>query len=79
MNLPRVSRDQAKVGTYVPISQAQPGDLVYFGQSAVTHVGIYVGGNKMIDAPSPGKNVGIRDMTWHLNNYSIKGARRILK
>lgn len=79
VSLPRVSRDQAKVGTYVPISQAQPGDLVYFGQSAVTHVGIYVGGNKMIDAPSPGKTVGIRDMTWHLNNYAIKGARRILK
>lgn len=79
VNLPRVSRDQAKVGSYVPISQAQPGDLVYFGQSAVTHVGIYVGGNKMIDAPSPGKSVGIRDMSWHLNNYAIKGARRILK
>ncbi|MGB4589561.1 MAG: NlpC/P60 family protein [Clostridiaceae bacterium] len=78
INLPRVSRDQAKVGTYVPISQAQPGDLVYFGQTNVTHIGIYIGNNQMIHAPSPGKSVMISSMTWHINNYNIVGARRII-
>lgn len=78
INLPRVSRDQAKVGTYVPISQAQPGDLVYFGQTNVTHIGIYIGNNQMIHAPSPGKSVMISSMTWHLNNYNIVGARRVI-
>jgi len=78
VNLPRVSRDQAKVGTYIPISQAQPGDLVYFGQDNVTHIGIYIGNNQMIHAPSPGKSVMISSMTWHLNNYKIIGARRII-
>ena len=78
VNLPRVSRDQAKVGTYIPISQAQPGDLVYFGQTNVTHIGIYIGNNQMIHAPSPGKNVMVSSMSWHINNYNIVGARRII-
>lgn len=78
INLPRVSRDQAKVGTYVPISQAQPGDLVYFGETNVTHIGIYIGNNQMIHAPSPGKSVMISSITWHVNNYNIVGARRII-
>lgn len=76
INLPRVSRDQATRGTYVPISQAQPGDLLYFGQSRVTHVGIYIGNGKMIHAPQPGDNVKISSISWHVNNYSIQGARR---
>lgn len=78
INLPRVSRDQAKVGTYVPISQAQPGDLVYFGQTNVTHIGIYIGNNQMIHAPSPGKSVMVSSISWHVNNYNIVGARRVI-
>ncbi len=77
VNLPRVSRDQASSGSYVSISNAQPGDILYFGQSSVTHVGIYIGNNKMIDAPSPGKSVMITDISWHVRNSRIKGARRI--
>lgn len=77
VNLPRVSRGQASSGSYVSISNAQPGDILYFGQSSVTHVGIYIGNNKMIHAPSPGKSVMISDISWHVNNYRIKGARRI--
>lgn len=77
ISLPRVSRAQAAVGSYVSISNAQPGDILYFGQSSVTHVGIYIGNNKMIHAPRPGKTVEIIDISWHVRNYRIKGARRI--
>lgn len=77
VSLPRVSRGQASSGAYVSISNAQPGDILYFGQSSVTHVGIYIGNNKMIHAPSPGKSVMISDISWHVRNYRIKGARRI--
>ena len=77
INLPRVSRAQAASGSYVSISNAQPGDILYFGQSSVTHVGIYIGNNKMIHAPRPGKTVEIVDIGWHVRNYRIKGARRI--
>ncbi len=76
ISLDRVSRDQATQGKYIPISQAQPGDLLYFGQSQVTHVGIYIGNGQMIHAPKPGDVVKISSISWHLNNYSIQGARR---
>ena len=40
-------------------SAEQPGDLVFFGPSAggIHHVGIYVGGGSMIDAPYTGVDV----------------------
>jgi hypothetical protein len=63
IDLPRVSRQQATVGTEVPsIDQARPGDLVAFG-SPVDHIGIYVGDNKMIVAPHTGDVVKIQEIT----------------
>ena len=61
-DMPRVARDQQKVGELIPsLDQAKPGDLVFFNTPA-THVGIYVGNGQMLDAPKPGKNVTIRDV-----------------
>lgn len=52
-----------KVGTAVSEAQAQPGDLVYYDEKgSVDHVGIYVGGGKMIDAPTAGKKVEVVDV-----------------
>jgi len=76
---PRVSRSQAAFGEAVSMNALQPGDLVYFGRDTVSHIGIYVGGNNMLHAPEPGKNVEIKDMSWHRSNYAIVGARRYLK
>lgn len=45
---------------HVSRSQLQPGDLVYFGHP-IHHVGIYIGGGKMIEAPYTGANVRITD------------------
>jgi cell wall-associated NlpC family hydrolase len=60
IDLPRGSRDQAKVGTEVAsLSQAKPGDLVTFGVPA-NHIGIYIGGNKMIVAPHSGDVVKVQ-------------------
>jgi cell wall-associated NlpC family hydrolase len=44
---------------HVPISDLQPGDLVFFGSSGPSnhHVGIYVGGGTMIEAPHTGAYV----------------------
>ena len=44
---------------HVPISARQPGDLVFYGVSgsASHHVGLYVGGDQMIEAPHAGANV----------------------
>jgi cell wall-associated NlpC family hydrolase len=51
INIGRTTGQQAAQGRYVSASQAQPGDLVVIGSS---HVGIYVGGGQMIDAPKTG-------------------------
>ncbi|HEU5474215.1 MAG TPA: transglycosylase SLT domain-containing protein [Actinophytocola sp.] len=62
IDLPRVSRDQAKVGQPVAsLDQAQPGDLLAFG-SPVRHIGIYVGDGKMIHAPEPGASVRVQNV-----------------
>ncbi|MET8115941.1 C40 family peptidase [Streptomyces prasinus] len=56
VSLPRTTYDQVEAGTTVPVSQAQPGDLVFFYDD-ITHVGVYVGNGMMIHAPKPGTYV----------------------
>jgi cell wall-associated NlpC family hydrolase len=56
--------DQWNEGTHVSQSQLEPGDLVFFAYnihrpSSIHHVGIYVGGGNMIDAPFTGANVRV--------------------
>jgi peptidoglycan DL-endopeptidase CwlO len=50
---------QQRSGHRVPLSQLQPGDLVFWGNPAY-HVGIYVGGGKILDAPHTGTVVQIQ-------------------
>ncbi|MFE6177451.1 NlpC/P60 family protein [Streptomyces sp. NPDC056464] len=56
VDIPRVTYDQVNAGTTVPLSSAQPGDLIFFYDD-VTHVGIYIGNGMMIHAPKPGAYV----------------------
>jgi cell wall-associated NlpC family hydrolase len=57
---------------HVSRSQLQPGDLVYFGHP-IHHVGIYIGGGKMIEAPYTGANVRITDFGYR---HDYAGASR---
>ncbi|MFE9398070.1 NlpC/P60 family protein [Streptomyces flavidovirens] len=54
--LPRTTWGQVKVGTRVATDNLRPGDLVFFYDD-ISHVGIYIGGGKMIHAPKPGAYV----------------------
>lgn len=79
--LPRTSEQQALAGTPVPsLAQAAPGDLVFFAGSDGTptspgHVGIYVGGGKMIDAPYTGTNVEVQPVS---SAGPVVAIRRVL-
>ena len=83
ITIPRVAADQYKSnsGQFVDKSQLQPGDLVFFtgsngSKSNPGHVGIYVGNNQMIHAPSTGKTVRYQDIStsYYVNSYV--GAKR---
>jgi len=53
--IPRVSRDQAKIGAVVRKPDLKLGDLVFFdtkGRGYITHVGLYLGGNLLVHASS---------------------------
>lgn len=61
--LPRNSRAQFGATPRVPISAAQPGDLVYF-YNPISHVGMYIGGGQMVHAPRTGQVVSVRSINW---------------
>jgi len=63
VSIPRVSRSQYSSLLRVPISQAQPGDLL-FSQLTFFHVGIYIGNGQMIHAPRTGDVVRVSTVTW---------------
>ncbi|GAA0178313.1 C40 family peptidase [Clostridium sediminicola] len=74
IKIPRVSRDQARAGKYVPKSQLKPGDLVFFKKPGkpVHHVGIYVGNNSMIHAPQTGDVVKISSLSRRSDYYTAR-------
>jgi cell wall-associated NlpC family hydrolase len=77
--LPRKSAQMSKVGLQIGKEELQPGDLVFFNtmRHAFSHVGIYVGDNKFIHAPSRGKSIRVDDMTKIYWEKRYNGARRL--
>jgi peptidoglycan DL-endopeptidase CwlO len=55
VSIPRTSYEQWDDLPHVPTSQLQPGDILVF--AGASHVGIYVGGGDLIDAPQTGMDV----------------------
>lgn len=66
--IPRTTYAQAAAGT--PVSNPQPGDLVFFNN--FSHVGVYIGGGQMVDALNPTDGVGQRPVSFisgHIDGY----------
>jgi len=82
MDLPRTARAQRKQGHTVARPQLQPGDLVFFttrGRSkAVSHVGIYIGQNEFVHAPSRGASVRVDRLDSPYWGKRYAGARRYI-
>lgn len=62
--MPRVADEQALTGPKVPLSELEPGDLLFYhtdptAPDYISHVAIYLGGGKMLQAPMPGLDVEI--------------------
>ena len=74
VSLPHSSRAQYQYGKAVARKDLQPGDLVFFGKP-ISHVAIYLGGNRMVHAPRSGSRVKIADFDMGRKPYI--GARRL--
>ncbi|TQM84692.1 cell wall-associated NlpC family hydrolase [Saccharothrix saharensis] len=57
--LPHYSGYQYNAGRKVPLSQAQRGDMLFWGPGGGTHVALYLGGGMMVEAPYSGSHVRV--------------------
>ena len=76
VSLPHSSRIQVKYGKSVSFSAVKPGDLLFFG-NPISHVSIYMGGGKMVQAPRPGKRVEVITFTKRFGAKPFVAARRL--
>jgi peptidoglycan DL-endopeptidase CwlO len=63
VSLPHSAAAQYGSGAHVDKSSLQPGDLLFF-YSPISHVGMYIGGGRMIHAPHTGDVVRIATPMW---------------
>jgi len=71
VGLPRNSRAQYNALPRIPKEAAQPGDLIFTG-NPIHHVGLYLGGGRMVHAPQTGDVVKISPVSW----YKVVGVGR---
>jgi cell wall-associated NlpC family hydrolase len=74
VSLPHSSAAQSRLGKQVSVKALKPGDLLFYGRP-VSHVGIYLGGGKMVHAPRSGSRVKITT-SGSLGRKPLVGARR---
>jgi NlpC/P60 family len=80
LSLPRSAREQSRVGESVSKDKLQPGDLVFFNtrRFQFSHVGLYIGDNRFIHAPSSGGAVQVVNLDNAYWQKAFNGARRIV-
>ena len=80
ISLNRTAKGQYSNGVAVSRANLQPGDLVMFGPSVsgINHVGIYIGGGKIVHAANPSRGVTTDTINSGYYNNNYVGARRVL-
>jgi cell wall-associated NlpC family hydrolase len=76
--LPRTTEGLSEIGTPVDIGELETGDLVFFDtlRKPYSHVGIYLGDQRFIHAPTSGGQVEIVDLRAQYWQARFSGARR---
>ena len=65
VTLPHSSRAQANCGTTIKVSEAKPGDLIFYGKGkTINHVAIYIGGGQVIRASNPRTGIRISKVSY---------------
>jgi len=80
VTLPRTSQELSRLGNKVASADLAPGDLVFFNtrRFPFSHVGIYLGDNRFIHAPSTGSEVEISRLSESYWQKHFNGARRLV-
>jgi cell wall-associated NlpC family hydrolase len=75
LQIPRSSREQFAVGAPVALDDLRKGDLVFFrGRTgAVSHVGIYAGGDSFIHAPKRGRSISREKLAGYYREHFAGG------
>lgn len=78
--LPRTAAEMSNVGEKIHKNELKPGDLVFFNtmKRDFSHVGIYLGDNYFMHAPSTGAEVRLENMASDYWFRRFNGARRVL-
>lgn len=64
---------QEGAGTIIPVSQAQPGDLYFWGSRGSSyHVAIALGGGSYIHAPQPGESVKVSSVAYFAPSFAVR-------
>lgn len=64
---------QESAGTIIPVSQAQPGDLYFWGsRGSTSHVAIAIGGGQYIHAPQPGETVTVSSVAYYAPSFAVR-------
>lgn len=69
ITVPRVADDQYRAGAMLPVQEAQPGDLLFWGYdpadpNTIHHVAMYLGDGKIVEAQQTGVPVHVRPVSW---------------
>lgn len=65
VKLPRNSRAQAGCGTTIKVSEAKPGDLIFYAKGkTINHVAIYIGNGQVVHASSPKTGIKISNVSY---------------
>jgi|SRR5687767_3273331 len=77
--MPREVREQFRIGTTVDRDRLEPGDLVFFSTVApgASHVGIVIGGDQFVHAPSERGVVRIENLSSQYWSSRFIGAKRV--
>lgn len=77
-SLPHQSRAQYSAVKKISRKSAKPGDLVFFFRNGARHVGIYIGGGRMIDATNPGTDVRVSPVYGSWGASRVSGFGRVI-
>ena len=73
VSLPHSSVAQANCGTTIKVSEAQPGDLIFYGNGkSINHVAIYIGSGQVIHASSPKTGIRISNVSYRSPIKAVK-------